>query len=180
MCVLTIKTYMNSKRVYYEIIINRLINVLDESEYTETHHIHMKCLGGGEEKNNLVRLTAREHFLCHLLLTKIYKNDKNFYHKSVKAFFMMVNYSENNDARNCIKINSKIYERLKKDLAICMSKEQKGKGNSQFGTCWINNGLVDKKIKKEELLPEGFTYGRSKTGRFITTSSYTSLPNMLT
>jgi len=28
---------------------------------------------------------------------------------------------------------------------------QTGEKNSQFGTCWINNGIINKKIKKEEL-----------------------------
>jgi hypothetical protein len=39
--------------------------------YIERHHIVPKSLGGTNEKDNLVRLTAREHFVCHLLLTKM-------------------------------------------------------------------------------------------------------------
>jgi hypothetical protein len=40
---------------------------------------------------------------------------------------------------------------------------QKGENNSQFGTCWINNGVEVKKIKKEELstwLIQGWKQGR--------------------
>lgn len=39
----------------------------------------------------------------------------------------------------------------------------RGDGNSQFGTCWINNGTVTKKIDKTELdkyIIEGWTRGR--------------------
>lgn len=32
--------------------------------------------------------------------------------------------------------------------------------NSQFGTCWITNGIENKKIKKTEKLPEGWELGR--------------------
>lgn len=42
----------------------------DISGYVEKHHIIPKSLGGKDNKENLVSLTAREHFVCHLLLTK--------------------------------------------------------------------------------------------------------------
>ena len=38
--------------------------------YYEQHHIVSKCLGGDNAKENLVLLTAREHFMAHLLLAK--------------------------------------------------------------------------------------------------------------
>ena len=40
--------------------------------YKESHHIIPKCLGGTDDPANLVNLTAREHFLAHILLAKIY------------------------------------------------------------------------------------------------------------
>ena len=39
-------------------------------EYAESHHIIPKSLGGSDDQINLVDLTAREHFICHWLLTK--------------------------------------------------------------------------------------------------------------
>lgn len=45
-----------------------------------------------------------------------------------------------------------------------MSESSKGKGikedNSQFGTCWITNGIENKKIKKDEQIPDGWKSGR--------------------
>ena len=41
--------------------------------YTESHHIIPRCLGGSNEKDNLVRIPARVHFLLHWMLYKIYK-----------------------------------------------------------------------------------------------------------
>ena len=42
----------------------------------EVHHIVPKCLGGSNKKENLVELTAREHFICHRLLCEIYPKNK--------------------------------------------------------------------------------------------------------
>ena len=45
--------------------------------YTENHHVIPKCLGGSNDNSNLVRLTAREHFIVHKLLVEIYPNEKS-------------------------------------------------------------------------------------------------------
>jgi hypothetical protein len=47
--------------------------------YTETHHIIPKCVGGTNDKYNLVKLTAREHFICHLLLCEIYPENRKMF-----------------------------------------------------------------------------------------------------
>jgi len=39
--------------------------------YTGKHHIIPKSFGGSNKPKNLVVLTAREHFICHWLLTKM-------------------------------------------------------------------------------------------------------------
>ena len=39
--------------------------------YCERHHILPHSLGGTNDKANLVKLTAREHFICHRLLVKM-------------------------------------------------------------------------------------------------------------
>ena len=48
-----------------------------------------------------------------------------------------------------------------------MSESRKGKGtgtkNSQYGTCWITNGTINKKIYKDDEIPEGFKLGRNIT-----------------
>jgi hypothetical protein len=40
--------------------------------YYEKHHIIPKCMGGSNTRDNIVYLTAREHFIIHLLLCKIH------------------------------------------------------------------------------------------------------------
>ena len=61
-------------RWYYSIINNRMNNPHDKGSYTERHHIIPKSFGGPNKNENLVRLSAREHFLVHWLLTKMCKS----------------------------------------------------------------------------------------------------------
>jgi len=39
--------------------------------YVEKHHIVPRSVGGSDLESNIVSLTAREHFICHMLLTRI-------------------------------------------------------------------------------------------------------------
>ena len=54
---------------YYAIVDRAKIRINDG--YTENHHIIPKSLCGSNTKDNKVDLNAREHFICHLLLTKM-------------------------------------------------------------------------------------------------------------
>ena len=65
---------MNYIRVYWSIIHNRLHNKVDG--YVEHHHIIPRSEGGLDNNDNIVALTAREHYICHLLLAKIYNDYK--------------------------------------------------------------------------------------------------------
>lgn len=56
---------------YYSIIHSAQSRVQDPSVYYESHHILPKSLGGTNKKSNLVNLTPREHYICHLCLSKI-------------------------------------------------------------------------------------------------------------
>jgi len=54
---------MDYKKIHDNIIDRAKNRVLEG--YVETHHIIPKCMNGTNEPNNLVKLTAREHFLIH-------------------------------------------------------------------------------------------------------------------
>jgi len=68
------KVIMVFKILYNGIIENRKKNPLKKGNgtYVETHHIVPRCLGGKDDKDNLINLTAKEHFCCHYLLMKMY------------------------------------------------------------------------------------------------------------
>ena len=48
----------------------------------------------------------------------------------------------------------------KEKIGVINSINQKGVKNSQYGTCWITNGELNKKIKKTNLIPDGWELGR--------------------
>jgi hypothetical protein len=50
---------------------NIIRNANPTTSYVEKHHIIPRCIGGSDHRENIVSLTAREHFVCHLLLTKM-------------------------------------------------------------------------------------------------------------
>jgi hypothetical protein len=49
----------------------------------------------------------------------------------------------------------------KKIIGQKNSVHQQGSNNSQYGTCWITNNIANKKIKKTDIIPEGWTLGRT-------------------
>lgn len=67
---------------YFELIRNsRKRNLIHDYE---RHHILPKCCGGKDISSNLIKLTYKEHFIAHLLLTKMF-DDKNIKYKLVWA-----------------------------------------------------------------------------------------------
>ena len=51
----------------------------------------------------------------------------------------------------------------KSKMSLSMTFKQDGEKNSQFGTCWVTNGVKPIKIKKEQLdeyLTNGYSRGR--------------------
>lgn len=81
------------------------------NQYFEFHHILPKSLFPlwKNRKSNIVPLTAREHFFCHQLLTKIYPSNSMFFALSQMAFC-----TENS---NRIKCASYEYSRIKEKFS---------------------------------------------------------------
>jgi hypothetical protein len=80
---------MNYSRIYEQIILKSKSEARAKGGaiYYENHHIIPKCLGGNNSKDNLVLLTAREHFISHHLLVKMYPSNRKLIH----AFWYMCN-----------------------------------------------------------------------------------------
>lgn len=122
----------------------------------------MRSLGGSDDESNLVKLTAREHFIAHLLLAKFNKCSQTAY-----ALWMMQCKSSKHDSRPFIK-SSRMYEWARKEFAKYISRNNKiaskGERNSQYGTRWICNIELkeNKKILKSENVPTEWVLGRNK------------------
>ena len=100
--------------------------------YYESHHIIPRSLGGTEDKNNKVLLTAREHFIVHKCLPLIYLKEDNInaYHKMNHALHRFL-YSKNS---NNYKISSREYERIKQQHSKSISESLKGiERTEEFG-----------------------------------------------
>ena len=63
---------MNYSRIYEDLIADRRANPPSEDEYYEVHHILPRCMGGGDEPENLIKLRPEDHFFAHLLLAKVH------------------------------------------------------------------------------------------------------------
>ena len=109
---------MNYIRVYWSIIHKRLHNKVDG--YVEHHHIIPRSEGGSDNNDNIVALTAREHYICHLLLAKIYNDYKML---SAVVFMQCKTKRQKRD----FKFNSHLYEQIRKDFSIKNSEAHKGK-----------------------------------------------------
>lgn len=91
--------------------------------YVEKHHIIPKCIGGSDDDNNLVYLTAKEHFVCHRLLTKMFNDVKI----SRKIRFAMNQMSRKSSTQQRVRITSIVYEKIRRDFANDISLLYKGK-----------------------------------------------------
>lgn len=65
---------------------NRVRRIKTDPEYVyyEKHHIIPRALGGSNDDQNLVLLTAREHFVCHLLLCKFV--ERSYVKRMIQAY----------------------------------------------------------------------------------------------
>jgi hypothetical protein len=92
--------------------------------YKERHHIIPHSLGGSDTLDNLVDLTAREHFICHWLLTKMYTGEARG--KMINAMYMMRGQSTH-QKRYQSKITGRIYESLREEYSQYISKLNTGR-----------------------------------------------------
>jgi len=100
---------------HYDNLINRA-KIRPVYQYTERHHIVPRCMGGTNDKDNLVDLTPEEHFVAHQLLVKLYPNNQ----KLIYAAAMMTRGHGEKRA------NNKFYGWIRQRFAETHSKAMKG------------------------------------------------------
>lgn len=115
---------MNYKKIYDQIIQRAMNRAL--TGYKERHHIIPRCIGGTNNIDNLVYLTAREHFIVHKLLCEIYPdNNKLFF-----AYRMMAIMTDSKDNDRLYKIGSREFERIRALSSKLQSDINKGVSKS--------------------------------------------------
>lgn len=114
----------------------------------EKHHIKPRSLFPelAKDPDNIVKLTYREHYVCHHLLYKIYeeKNDKNALFKMLSAWLRMCKNTDGMHvtARQFEIVKQKIIERnriLQKNRTEESKKRQSDLIKSYK---WWNNGII--------------------------------------
>lgn len=115
---------MTYSAVYCALISKRLQNPLTRDDcYVERHHIIPKSEGGLDEPDNLVNLTAREHYIAHLLLAKIY-NDQ-------KMWCAMNRLLHGNDFKKYNRVSSRMYQTLKEKFRTSLLGHHNGLGKKR-------------------------------------------------
>lgn len=91
---------MDYQNHYNRLIFRAIDRVCENNVYYENHHIIPECLGGLDTLENLVKLTAPEHYIAHALLVKIYKNTQNGYKLICALKYMTVDSHKGNRSAN--------------------------------------------------------------------------------
>lgn len=110
---------MNYKR-HYDLLINRA-RVRIASGYVERHHILPRCMNGSDDPNNLVDLTAEEHYLAHLLLHKI--------HPDIPGLLFAAHRMSSTKRTHGRKCNNKLYGWLRRKHAKVLSEAFTGRSH---------------------------------------------------
>ena len=104
-------SFMNYQKIHDAIIENAKAREIDIElrllDYKEIHHIIPRCMGGSDDRSNLVELTAREHGLIHWVLTKIYPTHKGI----LTAAWLMLGRNKSK-----FKLTPRMYENLRKKV----------------------------------------------------------------
>ena len=140
----------NKYTTWYMKIISNAKNKVNEriNGYFEEHHIVPRKCGGLNTVENLVKLTAREHFLCHVLLVKMLDGQLKF--KMAKAAHCMM-YLRNDNIKREYKITSRIFSFLREEHALAISDQMKGKSKSEEHRRKIREALTGRKFSQEHI-----------------------------
>lgn len=88
--------------------------------YHERHHILPKCLGGTNNKENLIDLYAKEHFIAHKLLAQEHPNEI----KLIQAYNIMA-FAHNQNQLERYELTPEEYEETRKIISQTMKEKYK-------------------------------------------------------
>jgi len=139
---------MNYKK-HYDLLIERA-RTRHLNGYVERHHIVPRCIGGTDEKSNLVELTPEEHYVAHQLLVKMYPENDSLVYAASK---MTV-------SSKTVLRNNKLYGWLRrKHQSVC--KKRVGNKNPSYGRSWYYDPKTLKNGKfLSEDVPDDWIKGR--------------------
>jgi hypothetical protein len=113
---------MDYKKAYINLIKTRIDRKPDGDTYYEKHHIVPKCWGGTNKKENIIKLTAREHYIAHWLLYRMRPESIG----TALAFWKMTFPGSKFLEKRDYKINSRMYAEAKSAMSNAQKKRMKG------------------------------------------------------
>lgn len=113
---------MNYIDAYNKITLNR--KDLPKETYGEVHHIWPKSLGGENKPENMVRLTAKEHYIAHHLLTKIFPDCREM----IIAFSLMCGRI----GAKGVYVSPRVYAEARENFSKAQSEAMSGEGNPNY------------------------------------------------
>lgn len=119
---------------YDQLISQAQSRVLPDDVYVEKHHIVPRSFGGSNSKENIVKLTAREHYISHALLWKM-KFTGKYGSKMAFAFNTFINKmtTKARDSHTTHKINSRIYENFRQYYSQMLKDKYAVEGGTWLG-----------------------------------------------
>lgn len=133
---------MDYAAIYARLVERAKHRVLDE--YTESHHIVPRCMGGGDDSSNLVRLTAEEHWVAHKLLVKMHPSERGL------VFGLVAMTMSNRGMRPC----NKAFGWVRRLIAQTLSESRKGvpRCPDMMAKIWAGNrGRVAPQHEREKI-----------------------------
>lgn len=121
---------MDYARIYNEFIDDRRSKPAPEG-YSEVHHILPRSMGGGNDPDNLIRLSPEDHYFAHLLLAKAHGGTQ-------WASVVMMGMSRKDGARRWVRQRF-MYGAARRRFALESSERQSG----QPGLRGADNGMYD-------------------------------------
>lgn len=141
---------MNYARIYAAFIDDRKAKQPQAPDYFEKHHIKPRCLGGGDEPENIIRLTPEDHFFAHLLLAKAHGGHLWY------ALQAMLMTGGGRISDSYLKRARKHVASTRKNAAVIHSLTMKGRFVGEAHPMWGKSCSELAKQKTRELHASGF------------------------
>jgi hypothetical protein len=151
---------------WYDALITKAQNRTIDG-YVEKHHVVPRSFGGKNTKENLVNLTAREHYIAHALLWKM-KFPGVYGSKMAFAFNTFINKmtTEVRGVHHTYSISSRVYENFRKEYSRLLKEKYAKEGGTWVGRKHTEESkrIIGEKSKLKEFKrgPENPQWGKKQ------------------
>ena len=144
-----------------ELLIEREKEIITPEVLTDKKCMNIQPGGGGgfsleQQRNNANKSNEKQKYLRENDIEWVEKKSKKISHSN------LIQYENGQrEKKHFFDWSGKSHsEETKRKIGEKNSTKQIGKNNSQYGTCWITNGIENKKTKKKLNIPQGWYRGR--------------------